>query len=574
MNFNLVRGWRILSVALTLALSPSVMAADLVDLRIRAAQGDRKAFAELIAALNKGGKDEQREAFIWSTKQAETGTWEQKVMIGAAYEQGRPGVDREAGLVAAEIWYYRAFQQSTEATENLLVFYHRNSLATPAYRDAFIARLHELAEGGDADAQRWYALTLFEGVIVPKDEPAGVEWLRQSAEAGNIDAMMAHATALLTGRGVRQDQAAGTQLVIRAAEAGNADALGYLAEFYRDGIGVEKNLTTAASYFKQAADKGNTRAALLYALALHTGAGVPRDDARAAEIWVNLSLTVPHAAFNAGAAYRDGIGVAKDPAKAAAYFQRASDAGIPAATTALAELKRVMPVSYKLTSNVYLWAEKASKDGSGRFVQIYSFSGKAGNEITAKLAGGLDPWNARSSPKNLRLHFDDGSGKFQAATGLEHTIKLKQDGRVRFMATTGPVNHNDKGEISFFTTTPAAGGEPPVITHHNIFDLMLPPGGHLFVQVEQLDRRGMPTIRASADGWDPYIEVAKTGGRPGEVFKADQWDDNGGGGTTAKVSYSIGEEGWMWVRVTSRTPRKGGSFKLSVDNPLHWQKDR
>lgn len=86
-----------------------------------------------------------------------------------------------------------------------------------------------LARAGDPDAQYGMALLLSDGLGVPQDRSAAVEWLEQSAAQGHDQAMVNLGFHIDLGLGVARDPGLAEQWYAQAAEMGNLMARNNLA---------------------------------------------------------------------------------------------------------------------------------------------------------------------------------------------------------------------------------------------------------------------------------------------------------------------------------------------------------
>ncbi|HYD19164.1 MAG TPA: tetratricopeptide repeat protein, partial [Patescibacteria group bacterium] len=138
--------------------------------------------------------------------------------------------------------------------------------------------------------------------------------------------------------------AAGIGWIKKSADQGYVLAQRKLGEiYYAQDPALKRDLPRAAEYFAKAAAQGDLQSQYFTARFYHLGMGVEKDPAKAAEWYARVDQNedlldedneliaeyVMGAQSQLGMLYRDGIGVAKDPAAAARWFRRAAMLGSP-----------------------------------------------------------------------------------------------------------------------------------------------------------------------------------------------------------------------------------------------------
>ncbi|MEZ0244780.1 MAG: SPOR domain-containing protein [Sphingomonas sp.] len=121
------------------------------------------------------------------------------------------------------------------------------------------------------------------------------------------------------------------------AIAGNPDAQFNLGQAYKLGRGVPADLNMAEEWYRKAAVQGHPQAEDNYGLALFQNG--KRTEAVA---WLEKSAArgEPRAQFVLGTMYFNGDGVERDWVRAYALIVRASQSGLPQASTALAQMDK------------------------------------------------------------------------------------------------------------------------------------------------------------------------------------------------------------------------------------------
>ena len=128
------------------------------------------------------------------------------------------------------------------------------------------------------------------------------------------------------------------------AANGDADAIFNLAQAYRLGRGVDADMTRARELYAEAANKGHVKAADNYGLLLfqlgeqQTAMPLIRDAAERGDPRAQYVLGLAH--FNADYAQKDWV-------RAYALLTLANGAGLPQASTALAQMDKYVPMAQR-----------------------------------------------------------------------------------------------------------------------------------------------------------------------------------------------------------------------------------
>ena len=137
----------------------------------------------------------------------------------------------------------------------------------------------------------------------------------------------------------RGDYSSAVALWRPLAEAGDGDAAFNLAQAYKLGRGVPTDLGQAKSWYGKAAQAGHIQGAANYGLLLFQDG-----DRRSAMPWIEKASTAgdPRAQYVFGTALFNGDLATRDWPKAYALMTRAAAAGLPQATTSLAQMDHFM----------------------------------------------------------------------------------------------------------------------------------------------------------------------------------------------------------------------------------------
>ncbi len=199
--------------------------------------------------------------------------------------------------------------------------------------------LRRAALSGDADAAALLGDIHARGGALPPNYAEAAEWFRMAADRGHRSAARALGMLYLTGAGVARDPDEAAIWFKQAAEAGDPAAQTDLATLLQTGAvsSLAHDPPPVHEWFERAAEQGDLIGAFNYAVCLAEGVGVARNDARAV-VWLRRAAAgLANAQYWYGRMIADGRGVAKDDAEAALWFARAAQAGVAEAQVALAD---------------------------------------------------------------------------------------------------------------------------------------------------------------------------------------------------------------------------------------------
>lgn len=200
----------------------------------------------------------------------------------------------------------------------------RKALAQTRYAD-----LDRAAAAGDVEAQYLTGIALRVGFGAPKSLAEARKRLQRAALGGFRRAATTYGQMLYFGEGGDKDVESALTWWQAAADAGSPTAMGVLAEYFRNPAAPAKpNLAKARDYYRQAAEKGNL-GALVGVADLSVPDSPQPSDLRTA--FDHYLYAVERGSiiglYKVGLSYREGWGVAKNPALAVEYLERAAKAG-------------------------------------------------------------------------------------------------------------------------------------------------------------------------------------------------------------------------------------------------------
>lgn len=213
------------------------------------------------------------------------------------------------------------------------------------------------------------------------DPARAVALARPGAEAGVPDAMLLLAVAYLQGRGLPASEPLAFDWMSRAAAGNHVVAQTLLGEMYLNGIGVERSESSALVWLQKAADAGEPRAAFEVGMLLTSDRpGIAADLPRAAAAFERAARAGDALGqYLYALCLQTGKGVARNPAAALPWLQKASDQGLAAARLRLGQayyFAEGVPADYGRAREQFELAS-ATEPGAFNALGIYYSDGKA-----------------------------------------------------------------------------------------------------------------------------------------------------------------------------------------------------
>jgi TPR repeat protein len=234
----------LLGSMLLLAVSSTLSAEDLSDLRRRAEQGDASA----------------------------------QNSLGYKYHKGK---DVSENFIEGAKWYRKSAEQGNAMAQcNLGLLYYDGQGVVQDRREA-VRWFTMSAEKGNAGCQCQLGMVYAKGKGVPQDYGRALTWYEKAAERGKDCGQFGLGWMHAKGLGVSQDYSVAVKWYHKAAEQGHAIAQNNLAWCYDQGKGVAQNHSEAAKWYRKAAEQGYKSAQFNLALSYEKGEGVPKDRSEA-----------------------------------------------------------------------------------------------------------------------------------------------------------------------------------------------------------------------------------------------------------------------------------------------------
>lgn len=157
------------------------------------------------------------------------------------------------GDVLGRMWLARAYSRGRMGLP-------RDEARAKAMAAIVLDAVRRQAERGSAEAQFLVGTALDEGLGVPEDPAAALEWFRRAAAQDHTLAQHNLGNAFAAGRGVTTDAAEAVRWWLKAGEKGDAVVQLRLGESYEHGTGVPRDPAQARRWYTDAAGRGNAQA--------------------------------------------------------------------------------------------------------------------------------------------------------------------------------------------------------------------------------------------------------------------------------------------------------------------------
>ena len=178
--------------------------------------------------------------------------------------------------------------------------------------------MKEAADKGHDGAQATYGLALeFQNFGVKRDVRESVRYYKMSSDQGSLKGMYFYADMLEEGKGVEKDTAEALRLYRLAANAGHTQSIGYLGVLYIHGEIVPQDIAKGVSMINRQIQMGDETGYLRLGKEYETGKYLKKDEAEAYRLYDKAGVV---GQLQIARCLRNGIGCAKEPAKAAAIY--------------------------------------------------------------------------------------------------------------------------------------------------------------------------------------------------------------------------------------------------------------
>ena len=229
-------------------------------------------------------------------------------------------------------------------------------------------------------------------------------------------AMHLNTESALAGTNPPTEEEAARWLNLAAAQQ-HPDAFRLLAFRYSHGRGVPQSDPAAAYWFHQGAVRGDAISMIALGLRYAAGLGVARDWNAAVRWWTRAQARAPLASRFLGDAYACGVGVEPEPARAAAAYKAAAEAGELTASTQLGHLYAKGCVGPDDAAAVKAY-ERAADEGDPEAQVALS--------DLVRLGRGTDPnpYKAYTLARLAELRLPEGTLRTLAADRVKSALRL------------------------------------------------------------------------------------------------------------------------------------------------------
>ncbi len=192
-----------------------------------------------------------------------------------------------------------------------------------------VQAIADMAQNGDAEAQRHLGMLFFYGEGIAQDYTQAAGWFAKATQQGDSKSTYSLGYMMAKGLGVPKDVGAAITLLNMAAKAGVADALYELGTLAEEGeVEGGPDYEAAASFYLQASEKGNADATCALASLLYNGQGFDQDYDAAREGFEEAAKQGSSDAMYAlGSMAENGEGGTVDIDRAVRYYSMAAELG-------------------------------------------------------------------------------------------------------------------------------------------------------------------------------------------------------------------------------------------------------
>ena len=227
-----------------------------------------------------------------------------------------------------------------------------------------VARLKQLAEAGDVNAQHEIGLVYFWGKEVTIDRSEAARWFKISAKEGHSESQAILGDMYVWGDGVPKNRVAAIELLMTSIEQGNPAAMSSMAFL----MTFEGRFEDAVNWFKQSAENGDVKALYNLGLRYEQGMGVKQDHEIARKYFLDAALLDDvDSQAKIGHMYWTGIGGEKNVIEAITWLRKAAEQGDATSAFWLALIYTGKDEGFRADNMKFAeWCRKAAELGHAR----------------------------------------------------------------------------------------------------------------------------------------------------------------------------------------------------------------
>lgn len=313
-------------------------------------------------------------AYKYASSEALSGNHRAMCMLGLIYRDGK-GVAED---VEKSIIY---FQKAIE-NGNRHALWHLGKLYLTGTKveknvDKGLDYMIKAAEAGLTKAQSLLADLYKKGKFVSQNNEKYLEWLEKAADNNEYDIpIYKYALEIYSGKLIPKDEKKAFKYFLKAAELGHPSAQFYVGYFYKNGIGTSKNIQEAIAWYTESASNGNASSQNNLAICYENGDGVKKDLYKAFELYSESAEGGDIVAQNnLATCFKYGTGTSVDIEKEIEWRKKAAANGYYDAQITLADnYNKGYGVSKNIDEEEY-WLWYASKSNKGealyKLSQVY-----------------------------------------------------------------------------------------------------------------------------------------------------------------------------------------------------------
>ena len=295
---------------------------------------------------------------------ARAGDASAEYLLGKVHLDGL-GVPQD--FAAAAQWIAKAAEHGDARAQNALGRLHAEGLGVARDGKAAVLWMRRAAEQGDPTHQYDLAILLDDARLGVEDKAQAARWFEAAAEKGLPAAKTSLGLAYQQGSGVQKDLARAAGLFSEAAEAGDARAQNNLGLMLARGEGVAQDYERAVGLFEKAVAQGQTQAFYNLGVMYENGFGVAQDEAKAMELYAKAGqkggTTATDIVSGEGPLYDPRL-VPLDPSAAKPeHFAEGASSGDPVAMFLLAYVTATDGSQSGGAARAASWFEKAAELG-------------------------------------------------------------------------------------------------------------------------------------------------------------------------------------------------------------------
>lgn len=201
-------------------------------------------------------------------------------------------------------------------------------------------------EAGNIESATFLAYMYDEGKGIGTNKKRAFDLYQMASEAGDVTATMNLAVMYYSGSGIPQNYDRAFALMDSIENARDPVVQFYLGNFYFYGYGVKTDQKRAVAYYIRAAQLGSVEAHYMLGYIYKNGYGVAADPKKALKYYEYAAYAQqPQAQYNLASMYADGSAGGVDMIRAYAWFTKAVDNNVEAASQALSKVADAMDIS-------------------------------------------------------------------------------------------------------------------------------------------------------------------------------------------------------------------------------------